>query len=277
MSHVSFAAMGTTVEVWGGDSRVQPWFETVEGVCSRFRPESELSAINETETGTLGVSALMLDVLQAAARASEITEGLVDIAVEPALTAWGYDRTFEEVGDLSTEPLQVATGQWRVQGSSLTLAPGTRIDLGGIAKGWTCDRAVVSGMATVVSAGGDIRSSDERTVVDVADPWGTIVARVVVGIGALATSSVTRRRWKAGSRPASHIIDPRTMSPVVSPVLSATVVAGSAVDAEAGAKAVLIHGADGLAWAEQQDWLRSAVIVWDDGAVYATHGAELAA
>ena len=277
MSHMSFAAMGTTVEVWGGDSRVRPWFETVEGTCSRFRSDSELSAINDTGPGAVRVSALMLEVVRAAARAREITHGLVDIAVEPALTAWGYDRTFEEVGDLPTEPAPVSAGQWRVQGSSLILAPDTRIDLGGVAKGWTCDRTVSSGMATVVSAGGDIRSADERTVVDVADPWGTIVARVVVGIGALATSSVTRRRWKAGSRPASHIIDPRTMSPVVSPVLSATVVAGSAVDAEAGAKAVLIHGADGLAWAEQQDWLSSAVIVWADGAVYATHGAELAA
>ena len=277
MSHTRFAAMGTTVEVWSGDSRVRPWFETVEGICSRFRTDSELTAINETAPGTLQVSDLMLDVLRAAAKAHEITAGFVDIAVEPALTAWGYDRTFEDVGDLSNEPGPIAAGQWRVNGSSLTLAPGTRLDLGGIAKGWTCDRAVEAGMATVVSAGGDLRSSDERTLVDLADPWGTTIARVAVGVGALATSSMTRRRWKAGRLHANHIIDPRTMSPVVSPVLSATVVAESAVGAEAGAKAVLIHGADGLAWADEQDWVRSAVVVWDDGAVYATHGTEMAA
>ncbi len=277
MSHTSFVAMGTTVEVWGGDSRVRPWFETVEGICSRFRTDSELTAINGAGPGTVQVSALMLDVLRAAAKAREITAGFVDIAVEPALTAWGYDRTFEHVGGLSSEPAPIAAGRWRVDGSSLTLAPGTRLDLGGIAKGWTSDRAVEAGMATVVSAGGDLRSSDDRTVVDLADPWGTTIARVAVGVGALATSSVTRRRWKAGRLHANHIIDPRTMSPVVSPVLSATVVAESAVDAEAGAKAVLIHGADGLAWADEQDWVRSAVVVWDDGAVYATHGAEMAA
>jgi thiamine biosynthesis lipoprotein len=277
MSHARFAAMGTTVEAWDGDGRLRPWFETVEGICSRFRSDSELSAINEAAPGTVQVSALMLEVLRAAARAQELTAGFVDIAVEPAVAAWGYDRTFEDVGDLSTEPAPIAVGRWRVHGSSLTLAPGTRVDLGGIAKGWTCDRAVEAGMATVVSAGGDLRSADQRTVVDVADPWGTTVARVVVGVGALATSSVTRRRWKAGNHPATHIIDPRTMSPVVSPVLSASVVADSAVDAEAGAKAVLIHGSDGLAWAEEQGWLRSALVVWDDGAVYATHGTELAA
>jgi FAD:protein FMN transferase len=277
MTHQSFRAMGTMVEVWGGDGRVRSWFETVEGICSRFRTDSELSAINSGEPGTFQVSAVMLDVLRACARARDLTQGLVDVAVEPALTAWGYDRTFENVRDVAHAPESPERGKWHVHGGSLTLAPGTRIDLGGIAKGWTCDRAVETGMAAVVSAGGDIRSSDERTVVAVTDPWGVTVANVPVGIGALATSSVTMRRWKAGSRVANHIIDPRSMSPVVSPVLSSTVVAETAADAESGAKAVLIHGVDGLAWAESQGWLRSAVVVWDDGAVYATQGADLAA
>ena len=277
MTYESFRAMGTTVEVWGGDGRARSWFEKVEGICSRFRTDSELSAINAAGPGRLPISALMLDVLRAAARARELTRGLVDVAVEPALAAWGYDRTFEDVGDVAHAPESPQPGTWCIQGGSLTLAQGTRIDLGGIAKGWACDRAVETRMAAVVSAGGDIRSDDERTVVAVADPWSEVVANVLVGVGALATSSVTTRRWKAGDRVASHIIDPRSMSPVITPVLSATVVAETAADAEAGAKSVLIHGVDGLAWAEEQDWLRAAVVVWDDGAVYATRGAEVAA
>jgi thiamine biosynthesis lipoprotein len=130
-------------------------------------------------------------------------------------------------------------------------------------------------MAAVVSAGGDLRSADESTVASVEDPWGEIVAKVSVGVGAFATSSVGRRRWRVGSREVSHVIDPRTLEPVESPILSASVLAETAVDAEAGAKAVLLHGEAGLSWAEATGWVTAALVVWHDGSVYATKGLEL--
>ena len=67
------------------------------------------------------------------------------------------------------------------------------------------------------------------------------------------------------------------MAPAASPIFSATVTAATAVEAEAGAKAVLLHGESGLAWAEQQDWIDAALVVWHDGNVYATTGLEMAA
>jgi thiamine biosynthesis lipoprotein len=151
------------------------------------------------------------------------------------------------------------------------------IDLGGVAKGWSCDRAVERGLATIVSAGGDIRSDDPGTIVSVVDPWGETAARLRLGIGALATSSTTRRRWKAGAREVCHLIDPRTMTPIDTPILSASVVVRSAVGAEAAAKTVLLRGEAGLAWAADTDWVDAAVVVWHDGSVYATPGVEVAA
>jgi thiamine biosynthesis lipoprotein ApbE len=44
-------------------------------------------------------------------------------------------------------------------GEYLVRSSGTLIDLGGIGKGWAADQAVEMGLALVVSAGGDIRSS----------------------------------------------------------------------------------------------------------------------
>jgi thiamine biosynthesis lipoprotein len=75
----------------------------------------------------------------------------------------------------------------------------------------------------------------------------------------------------------SHIIDPRTTAPVSSPVMSATVVAASAADAEAGAKAALLTGEEALIWADHADWIAGALVVWHDGSVYATQGLEVAA
>ena len=67
------------------------------------------------------------------------------------------------------------------------------------------------------------------------------------------------------------------MEPAQSPVLSATVVAKSAVDAEAGAKAALLMGERALVWAADADWIDAALVVWHDGSVYATPGIEVAA
>ena len=61
------------------------------------------------------------------------------------------------------------------------------------------------------------------------------------------------------------------MAPASTPVVSATVVADTAVEAEAGAKAVVLMGVNGLAWADQQDWIRQAAVIWHDGTVYGTH------
>ena len=124
--------------------------------------------------------------------------------------------------------------------------------------------------------GGDIRSDDPGTIVSVVDPWGEIAVRLRLGIGALATSSTTRRRWKAGDREVCHLIDPRTMAPIETPILSASVLVRSALEAEAAAKTVLLRGEDGLAWAAETAWVDAAVVVWHDGSVYATPGIEVA-
>jgi thiamine biosynthesis lipoprotein len=208
-----------------------------------------------------------------------LTGGLVDAGVGRAVRAWGYDRTFAEVGDRDAAPASLPEGpaRWEIDGEVLRRPPGTLLDLGGVAKGWACDRAVEAGLAAVVSAGGDVRSADERTRVEVLGIAGEVAARLHLGAGALATSSTLRRRWQAGGRAAHHLIDPRTMAPAVSPVVSATAVAGTAVEAEAGAKAILLLGEDGLAWADRQPWLHGALVVWHDGSVFATTQTEVAA
>lgn len=281
MNRFCFAAMGTEVEVWGAGARKDPvvdWFEQVESVASRFRPESELSVINRREaTATMTLSPLLAEVIGVADRARRISEGLVDIGVGAALKAWGYDRTFADVSDLEDTPGQIGDGDWHIEGRVLRRSPGVEIDLGGIAKGWTCDRAVETGLATVVSAGGDLRSADPHTIASVADAAGEVVLKIHVGQGALATSSVGKRRWNVAGSEVSHIVDPRTMRPVRSPVVSATVLATTAVDAETGAKAVLLLGEDGLAWASRQPWIAAAVVIWHDGSVYGTPGLQEAA
>ena len=279
MSYGRFPAMGTKVVAWGVHDlwRLRRWFAEVETTCSRFDPDSEVSRINRSGLSSHHVSDLLAQVLQVGDHARKISDGVVDIGVGAAVSAWGYDRTFSDVTDLENRHETPSHRRWGLSGSRLSRGPGTSLDLGGLAKGWSCDVAVERQLATVVSAGGDMRSDDPETMASVLDPWGETVARCRLGIGALATSSVVRRSWKVGGERVSHLIDPRSMAPVDGPVVSASVIAGTAVDAEIGAKTALILGTGGLSWADEQDWIQSALVVWADGAVYSTGASRWAA
>lgn len=282
MIREAFNAMGTTVDVVtdqpDGVAAVRALFEGLERRFSRFLTDSELSRINREPRTRVRMSTPMSEMMGFAAAMRDRTGGLVDVGVGGQVVAWGYDRTFSEMSARVVPPAIVdPVESWRVEGDWLLRAPGTLFDLGGVAKGWAADLAVDAGYAVVVSAGGDVRSALADTVVEVEDPHGGSATRVELGACGLATSSVARRRWTVDNEQAHHIIDPRTGSPAVSPVVSATARCATAAEAEAAAKAVLLLGRSGLAWADDQEWISSALVAWGDGSVYATRGWEYAA
>jgi thiamine biosynthesis lipoprotein len=273
MTAATFRAMGTTISVHTTNSDSDParrTFAEYEGRFSRFLPDSEISRINNSGSTRVEVSEDLHQLLTVAAELRDRTGRLIDVGVGAAVTAWGYDTTFTDVQDLANRPHIASPAVWYLDGGTLHRSPDTSLDVGGIAKGWTCDRIVEAGMATVVSAGGDMRSADPTLVADIVDHDGTIAAEVFVGVGALATSSTATRSWRVAGVPAHHVIDPRTMAPAHTPARSASVVAETAAEAEAGAKAVLLHGVDGLAWADTQPWIRQAVVIWHDGNTFGT-------
>lgn len=274
MSVVTFGAMGTTVEVHASSASahraVRDRLAAFEQTFSRFRTDSELTLINDGATAGAPLSKDMRGVLEAAASMRARTGGVFDIGVGGAVADWGYDCSFEEIVDGLRPPAPSLRPHWSIDDGVVSLGPGIRLDLGGIAKGWTADRIVESGIADVVSIGGDLRSVDESLVVDVLDHVDELAAEVEVGVGALATSSRTKRTWIVDGERVHHIIHPWTMRPADTPILSATVVADTAVEAEVAAKVVLLMGADGLWWADRQPWIRHAFVVWNDSNVFAT-------
>lgn len=281
MIDASFPAMGTTATVFaatlGDIDRCRQLLAELEFRLSRFLPDSELSALNRDPASVVDVSSTLGAVLAAAQDLRRRTGGLVDPAVGAAVEAWGYDRTFSDVGDGREAPKGIVAGDWQVAGTRLRRQAGTTFDLGGIAKGWAADRAVDREMAFLVSLGGDVRSALPDAVADVLDPEGDVAARVRLGMRGMATSSVTKRRWRTTAGEANHIIDPRTLAPTRSPVLAATAACATGVESEAAAKTVLLLGADGLRWAEEQPWVDAAMVAWHDRSVFATKGWEMAA
>jgi thiamine biosynthesis lipoprotein len=257
-------------------------FEEQEERCSRFRPTSELSQVNAAAGRPIRLSPPLASLVGLALEAADTTEGLFDPTVLRAVVAAGYDRDFADLLLTAREVLRPAgpTGRWRElerEGDLLTMPAGVALDLGGIAKGWTADRAAarVGGLLpwAIVDAGGDLRvvgdlpsGGLEVGVEDPGDPDREVL-RLALTAGALATSSIVRRSWGPDQH---HLIDPRTGRPSVTDVVQATVWAPTCVEAEVRTKEALLRGEPALA-------RLTATLVHRDGTVRTNMGVPAAA
>ena len=290
----SFSAMNTDVEaivcVPGSERnegekalvRVQGIFNEVETALSRFSLESELSGLNRAAGGPFKASHLLFTVVSAAKEAAYFSDGIYDPTILPYLLAAGYDRSFERLCDSPDSPVYQLNSRfsWRdiildPDMSSITLPAGCGLDLGGIAKGWTVDRVSeglknTSGFA--VDAGGDMfvggkRAAGSRWSVGVVDPLHPDLNLTVLELTgrAVCTSSTTKRNWRHNGIYGHHLIDPRSGKPSDSRVISATVIAESAVTAEIMAKTALILGpVAGMEFIERQHGV-NGILVLDTG------------
>ena len=248
----SFRAMGTDVELLldaePGEradrafDRAEAEFERLEQVMSRFRDDSELSLLNR-EGEVASASPDLVRVVALAIEARDATGGLFDPTVHDAVVAAGYDRTFDVMapdGAASADESHRGGGGVRVDGSTITLEPGTHLDLGGIGKGYAVDR-VADHLATVgpclVNAGGDLAVRGGSWPVGVTDELTLELTR-----GGMATSGRDRRRWRRGGEELHHLIDASTGRPAVDAPIRVTVVADSATAAEVAAKTVFFGG-----------------------------------
>ncbi|HEV8460029.1 MAG TPA: FAD:protein FMN transferase [Gaiellaceae bacterium] len=244
----TFRAMGTDIELLldgapaGYFHAVEAEFERLEALLSRFRPDSELSRLNAA--GELDAGPDLLAVTRAAVAARERSQGRFDPTVYDALVAAGYDRSFELVAhDIPDRqgPPSSCGGSVDVDGSHITLGRDVRLDLGGIAKGYTVDRAasiLADAGPCLVNAGGDLAARGGRW------PVGLEGTDLVLELadGAIATSGRNRRRWRRGNEERHHLIDPATGRPADTDLLHVTVVGSTALEADVLAKVAFLGG-----------------------------------
>jgi thiamine biosynthesis lipoprotein ApbE len=246
--------------------------ERVDGVASRFRPDSEISTLCRVpgHAEPVAVSADLFELVSVAVRAAKLTDGAVDPTVGTAMVHIGYDRDFRLMepnrdGDL---PSSSVVPGWRsiglcAENSTVTLPAGTLLDLGATAKAWTADRAVSAIVSrldcgALVSLGGDIAVGglvpDRGFAVGIADICGDRSAATTVSItsGGLATSGISSRHWAVGGHQLHHLLDPATGLPVDSPWRTVTVAAASCTDANIASTAAIVMGEAALTWLEER-------------------------
>ncbi|MCW2972703.1 MAG: ApbE family lipoprotein [Thermoleophilia bacterium] len=267
--------------------------ERVSATLTRFDPSSPIERLNDAGEGH--VDELMRDVLLAALQAYHDTGGRVDVGVGAAMVAAGYDRDFDLLAPPAPEQLDAwyasadggRDGATEPVAGAAPLEPpfalgadgvvrvraGSRIDLGGIAKGWAADRAcaMLASVGTcLVNLGGDVAvhvaSGDDPWPLGLELPGG--IATYGLAAGGVATSGQDRRVWKSETSAgvAHHLIDPRSGQPAASDVLRISVFGATCEAAEVWSKALFLRGQVGAA--EEAAALGiPAIIVGVDGSV----------
>ena len=265
-------------------TKVELLFRKIEKTLSRFQVDSELTQLNNSAGQPFAATELLMAAVTAALEAANMTGGIFDPTVLPALLAAGYDRSFEKIGQDSRicHPESPSQSDWKkiiidAANRTILLPAGCRLDLGGIGKGWAVDQAyqiLRSFPDFALDAGGDIRVQGHQInepdwCVGVDDPLkpGHNLTVLHLNEGAICTSSTAKRKWQIGDKTLHHLIDPRKGMPAQSGVISTTVIADTAARAEVLAKAALIAGPiRGLQLIEKQPGCKGLMSL-DDGAI----------
>lgn len=263
------------------------WFEDWERCLSRFREDSELSALNRSPGRWVQVSDTLWQVFQAAREAYSSSDGLVTPLVMNALVSAGYDQSWEMMTQVENHlsespslPVPLLEEIEMEAGSrALFLPEDVSLDFGGIAKGWAAHQAAHRLQPygpVLVNAGGDISISGLQTgglfwPVAVVDPFQPEADLELLRLGrcGVATSGRDFHQWRQGGASRHHIIDPLTGLPAVSDVLSVTIVAPTVLEAEMAAKTVFIQGSqNGLDWLEERPHLAGLLVLEEGRCLY---------
>lgn len=227
--------------------------DEIEQAISDYRNDNELSRLHASAgRGHVGVGDDLMGTLLASQEMSRITEGAFDVTVGPLTLLWRAARAKGQ----EPSPREIAQAQADVAGFETVLLdevnarvtltrPRTRLDFGGIGKGYAADAAMGvlerNGLSSaVVEIGGDMAigappPGEMGWSIGIDDGYGAIGSGIYRGCG-LSTSGDTSQQITIDHIRLSHVIDPARGTPVANG-LSVTVQAPTATMADALATA----------------------------------------
>ena len=226
----------------------------LDDTFSDYRPQSEARRLSEHAGDWVPVSPDMFAVLSRSIDVSRLTDGAFDVTIAPLVALWREARKTGVLPRATQIDSARALVGWRrialdTARRMARLDSGTRLDFGGIAKGYIIGEAretlhAVGINAMMIEAGGDIVLGDSPPgtngwKIQVGETVGTLARR------ALATSGPGAQFVMIGGKRYSHVIDPRTGAASTNQVTAHAVGLDPAVtDALATAASVLGRALD---------------------------------
>jgi thiamine biosynthesis lipoprotein len=261
----------------------------LDAILSTGDSESEIYQINQQGGGILSEDTAYL--VERSLSLYQETDGAFDIAIYPVMEAWGFttdEFRVPEEGELEELLTRCDAGeiQYDPESKEITFGmEGMRIDLGGIAKGYTSGRimdifreyGITSGL---VNLGGNVQTCGTKTDgslwrVAVQDPADSeeYIGILSVSDQAVITSGGYERYFEEDGRTYHHIIDPTTGYPAENGLISVTVISSDGTLADGLSTSLYIMGLEQAVsyWESRQD-LFDMVLMTDDREIYVTEG-----
>ncbi len=269
-------------------ARVVAELERVEGLLSEWKPESPIGRLNDAGGRPLALPPEVFELLSRALGWSAKTGGAFDPTFASVWGLWRFDPGDEARIPTPEEALRRASAiDYRrvILDPSATTArieKGSKIGLGGIAKGYAVDRAVALLRARgrhdfLVKAGGELylagRRGDRPWIAGIRDPRQDDADFAVLALenSAFTTSGDYEHFVMKDGVRFHHIIDPKTGYPARASQ-SVTIVAPRAEDADALSTSVFVMGpVAGLRLVESLP-NTEAVIITGDGQLVISSG-----
>ncbi len=300
VQRVTDGIMGTriTVELWSEDhdkaeaaiDAVLDEMRHIDETMSTYKPTSEVSQVNaKAADGPMPISKELFDLLTTAKEYSVLTDGAFDITYASV----GYLYDFRK--RIRPSEAQITKALPAVNYRHVFLDPkkqtvqfsqkGVRIDLGGIAKGYSVDCGIdvlkkLGYTRAYVSAGGDSRIIGDRFgkpwMVGIRDPRkeeGSVITRIPLTDAAISTSGDYERFFDEDGVRYHHIIDPHT-GHSASKVRSATVIGSYATRTDGLSKTAFVLGPERAMEIYNRIDDIDAIIVTLDGKVIFSKGLE---
>ena len=269
--HVKLSALPPGTELAQLQQDVDAALEEVNEQMSTYLPESEVSRFNRAAADEwFDVSPATAAVVTEAQEVSRLTDGALDITVEPLVELWAFGPAsisnavdhaeFHPPDQAAIDAAREHVGWQKLE---VRLDPpalrksvaGLEIDLSAVAKGYGVDRVaeLLAGRGVrdfMVEIGGEVRAAGQRPD---GRPWRIGIERpesdvrqsqwiVPLADASLATSGDYRNYYEYEGHRYSHILDPSTGRPVEHSAASVSVLADSCMKADAWATAMLVLG-----------------------------------
>lgn len=265
----------------------------LEHSLSVAEPDSDIGRLNRADGQGVTVTADTKTILQTAIMLGDLTNGALDVAIYPIVSAWGFTTGRNRIPAPQTiAALLPCVDYTKIQliDDIVTLPNDMQIDLGSLAKGYTGDvvaKLLRKGGVTsaLLNLGGNVHTIGSKTdgtpwKVAIADPFVPENNMLVLAVtDAVVITSGNYERYFIGEDGVRycHILDSQTGYPADNGIVSMTIVGDSTKDdcgllCDGLSTALYVSGPERAKelWKSCGDF--DMLYVTEDGQIYITEG-----
>lgn len=247
-------------------AKVQAQLDADDRLLSTWKNDSALMRFNHAaDTRPWPVSEAMADIVTLSLRIGAKTHGAMDITVGPLVNLWGFGPDKQPVATPDAQAIAAAKARTGLQHLQVINQSGRQflqkdipdlfVDLSTMGEGYAADhlarlmeqegisRYLVSVGGALVSRGMNGEGKPWRVAIQKpTDQENAVQAIVDINGHGISTSGSYRNYYELDGKRISHVIDPQTGQPITHKLVSVTVIAPTALEADGWDTGLMVLG-----------------------------------